>query len=188
MTLGGITSGGKLGGYNIVNQSVKNLPQDLASATSKVFGNNTKLGATYEAIWYVGSQIVNGTNYLLICKQTRTTKDQDSKIVGVVVNIPAGSVGGGGAKIVEIIEDGDLIEGTNLDKKLKEKFDKALSGLLGVTYKPVLYVGDKVADGTNYYIIAEARAVYPNAEPYAVIVCLNEFEGNVILESIERLK
>ena len=186
MTLGGITLSGKLGGYEIVNQSISSLPQDLANATNNVFTKT--LGATYDPIWYIGSQQVNGKNHLLICKQTRTTKGSEQKIVGVVINIPAGSIGGGGAKIVEIIEDSDLIEGTNIDKNLNEKFDKVLSGLTGVSYKPVLYIGEQIVKGINYYIVAEAKAIYPNAEPYAVIICLNEFQANVVLESIERLK
>ena len=146
------------------------------------------LGASYDPIWYLGTQIVNGTNHLLICLQTRLTKENEKKIVGVVINIPAGSIGGNDAKIVEVIEDSDLIEGTNLELGIGEKFNRAMNGLAGVSYKPVMYVGSQVVKGMNYYIVAEARLIYPNSEPYAAMICLNEFQGNVGLVGIETLK
>ena len=188
MKFGGIEFGGKLGGYELINQSTEKLPQDLASAVGKVFGENGMLGATYDPIWYLGTQIVNGTNHLLICLQTRLTKENDKKIVGVVINIPAGSIGGNDAKIVEVIEDSDLIEGTNLELGIREKFERAMNGLVGVSYKPVMYVGSQVVKGMNYYIVAEARLIYPNSEPYAAMICINEFQGNVGLVGIETLK
>lgn len=187
MKLGGINFGGKLGSYELVNQSATKVPQELASAMSKVFSDGNLLGASYEPVWYLGRQQVNGNNYLLICLQTRATQDQMKKVVGVVINVPAGDIKGSNAKIVEIIEDRDLIEGTAIEEGIRDKFERAMNGLIGVKYTPVMYVGSQVVKGMNYYIVAEARVVRPDSEPYAVTICINDFQDNPVLESIEKL-
>ena len=181
---GSITTGGKLGGYKLANHSATQLPQDLATATSYLFDGDGKiLGATYKPIWYIGSQLVNGTNHLLICEQTKSTKDAVKRIVAVVINISTD----GKASIVEIIDDADLIEGTNLDAKLGDKFNDALGKLLGVKYTPILYVGSQIVKGMNYYIVAEARILRNDAEPYPVMICINVFDDIAVVISIERL-
>lgn len=56
------------GGWNIADMTPCNLPQKAASAFSGVMDGLT--GADYEPVLYVGKQIVNGTNYGVICKQS----------------------------------------------------------------------------------------------------------------------
>ena len=56
------------GGWNIADMTPCNLPQKAASAFSAALEN--LLGADYEPVLYVGTQIVNGTNYGVICKQS----------------------------------------------------------------------------------------------------------------------
>ena len=62
MQFGGIELGGALGGYEIINKPASTLPQDLASAISVV--NAGKLGATYDPLWLVGKQLVNGMKFV----------------------------------------------------------------------------------------------------------------------------
>ena len=176
--LGSINVGGKLGGYQLVNHSANQLPQSLATATSKL------LDANYKAIWYIGSQQVNGKNHLLICEQFKSTS---KRIVGVVINIPADDTDGANASIVEIIDDAELIEGTNLDNNLRENFKNLLNNILGVRYTPILYIGSQIVKGINHYIVAEAKIVRPDAEPYAVMICFNVFNDSVVVTSIEHL-
>ena len=178
--LGGIELGGEFGGYEIVNKSANSLPQDLASAIGVV--NSNILGATYEPIWYVGHQLVNGTNHFLIAKELRATKNQDIMIVGLIINIPPGDIGGEKAKIVRIIEEEELPEDAAM------AFENATKQLLGVSYRPVAYVGKQVVKGMNYYIICEAKAIYPGANPFAVELVINEFQGKYALVSVERIQ
>ena len=188
MLLGGITLGGKLGGFEFSNHSAKNLPQALASAVTDLFyGEKTKLGASYVPLWYLGSQLVNGRNYSLICEQTRSTKDFEKRIVAVIINIPAGNIDGSNASIVEVIDDADLIEGSNANENVKKYFDDAIGGLIGVEYTPVLYVGQQLVKGVNYFVIAQAKVIYPDSEPYAVMIKFNVFQGNSTLVEIEKL-
>ena len=39
----------------------------------------------------------------------------------------------------------------------------AVEGLIGVSYKPLLYVGEQVVDGVNYWYIAERTLVTKTA-------------------------
>jgi len=180
---GEIELGSTLGGYEIINCSASKLPQDLASAIG-IVNSKPLLGATYNPIWYVGKQTVNGVNHLFIAEDIRTTKNKDKSIVGLVINIPPGegSIRGEGANIVKIIESEELNE------EVRIAFETATKNLCGVGYKPVVYIGKKIVRGVNHYIVCEAKGIYPNAQPYAVVLCLNIFEGNVSVEGIAPIK
>ena len=45
-------------------------------------------------------------------------------------------------------------------------FDKAIEGLMGVKYEPVLLLGTQVVAGTNYAFLCKGTVVYPDALPY----------------------
>ena len=175
---GGVELGGEFGGYTIVDTSAAQLPQDAATAIGAA--NNGMLGATYNPVWYIGHQLVNGTNHLFVAEAVRSTRDRDTSIVGIVVNVPAGEgyLSGKGAKIARIIENATLAP------EVKTAFASATQNLVGVGYKPVLYVGRQIVHGTNHYIVCEARGVYPGAKPYAAVMCINICDGNASLVSI----
>lgn len=176
---GGIELGEAFGGYEILNIPVNTLPQDVASAMGAV--NSTPLlGATYNPIWYVGKQLVNGTNYFFIAEDIRSTKNKDKSIVGLIINVPLGehAMQGVGAKIVRIIESEKLSE------EVEIAFAEVVKELKGVSYKPVVYIGKQVARGENHYIVCESKVIYPGAQPRAVILGINIFEGKSSVISI----
>lgn len=185
MKFGEITMGGKLAGWTLVNKPVTELPQDLASATSE--GSDlfkSKLGATYEPVWYLATQVVNGVNHLLICKQTKKTQEESVHIVGVVVNIPIGDLTGKNAKIVEVITDEELIEGVSPDEEVLENFKKATQQLLGFTFTPVLFAGQQVVRGINYTVISEVKTARGGSDPYAAAITFNVFNGEVLVVEV----
>ena len=169
---GGIELGGAVGGYDIVNIPADKLPQEVASAVSAANGNHL-LGATYNPLWYVGSQVVNGMNYLFVAEDIRSTKNKDKSIVGLVINVPPGenAIKGEGAKVVQVIES------EKLAPEVQTAFSTAEKSLIGASYKPVLYIGKQVARGENHYIVCESCVIYPGATPRAVIMGINIFEG-----------
>ena len=63
-------------------------------------------------------------------------------------------------------------------------FASVTQNIVGVGYKPVLYVGEQIVHGTNHYIVCEARGVYPGARPYATVVCVNICDGSASLVSV----
>jgi hypothetical protein len=127
------------------------------------------VGASFEPIWYIGTQVVNGVNHKLLCRETLATRYKEQHIVTVTINIPAGSVGGEGATLVKVEREAELTPEVELI------FKKATSKLLGVGYTPVVYIGKQVVKGMNYYFVAEARVSYPEAVPYAVTMTINQF-------------
>ena len=179
---GGIELGGIFGGYEITNIPANKLPQDVASAVGAA--NSSLLGATFVPVWYVGKQVVNGVNHLLIAEDIRATAKKDKGIVAIVVNVPPGdgAAKGEGAKIARIIEEEALAEGVQL------AFDTVTKGLVGASYKPVCYIGKQVVRGVNHFIVCEGKGIYPGAEPYAAVLCVNVFEGSASLVGIAPIR
>lgn len=56
-----------LGEYKLAPMEACKLPEDVAAGFAQVTGS--LCGADYTPALYVGSQVVNGVNHMLICKQ-----------------------------------------------------------------------------------------------------------------------
>ena len=178
MKFGEIVLGGKFGGYEIINKSAEELPQDLASAFPDVLNKD---GYIYTPVWYYGKQLVNGYNHMMVCNQF---KGGLNKVAVAIINIPPGSVCGKGAKLVE------LALKANLYGDLNAAFEEVLApphGLLGVGYKPVAYMGSKMTKGITHYVLCEADLMYPGSNVYPVVVAINFFNGIPTLAGIEPL-
>lgn len=68
-------------------------------------------------------------------------------------------------------EKWDMSVPAELTEDIQTLFDKAMENLVGVHYTPVAVLG---ARGNTYCILCKARVVYPGAEPYNVLVYINE--------------
>ena len=82
-----MSKGGKimiLGGWNLDEVKGCNLPQKVQSAFTAVTGEMT--GADYEPIAYLGSQIVNGTNYRIIAIQRLVVPNSQPRIVKMIIH------------------------------------------------------------------------------------------------------
>lgn len=76
-----------VGAWTLANMEAAKLPEKAATAFSKV--TNGMVGAEYVPVLYVGEQIVNGTNYMIICKQTLVTNPPEEHLVTMVINCSA---------------------------------------------------------------------------------------------------
>lgn len=73
-----------LGGVNIVKQNgMKILPQEAASAWPIM---DELVGARYQPIAYVGTQLVKGVNHFFLAEQTLITSEPERHIVLVTIN------------------------------------------------------------------------------------------------------
>ena len=72
-----------LGSWNI-SIAKGALPQKLATGITELFDN--LVGASYTPLIYVGSQIVNGINHMVIAEQVLADADATKNIVKVVIN------------------------------------------------------------------------------------------------------
>ena len=74
-----------LGGWNIDEMKSVNLPQKAQSAFTAVTGG--LVGAEYMPVLYVGSQLVNGTNYCILAVQTIITGTPEKRLVKMIINV-----------------------------------------------------------------------------------------------------
>lgn len=72
------------GGWNLKEMSSK-LPTEVEKGFKEV--TQHLVGASYETMLYVGSQVVAGINYMIICKQTLSDKDATEHLVKLVINV-----------------------------------------------------------------------------------------------------
>ena len=74
-----------LGGWNIDEMKSVNLPQKAQSAFTAVTGG--LVGADYMPVLFVGTQIVNGTNYCILAVQTLVTPNPEKRLVKMIINV-----------------------------------------------------------------------------------------------------
>lgn len=73
-----------LGGWNLDEIKTTALPQKVQSAFTAVTGE--LVGADYEPIAYLGSQVVNGTNYRVLCLQKLVVPNAEKRIVKMIIH------------------------------------------------------------------------------------------------------
>lgn len=73
-----------VGGWVIEDLKACNLPQKIATGFVQVMEGF--VGASYIPVSYCASQLVNGTNHLLICKQTLSTSPSIEHIVAMTLH------------------------------------------------------------------------------------------------------
>ena len=85
-----------IGGWK-VNEDMPEykLPEDVQTAFDEV----KETGTEYVPVLYLGSQLVSGRNYMLICKQILTLPEQSESVVQMTIYKPLNAP----AKITEII-------------------------------------------------------------------------------------
>lgn len=81
----------KPGGWVITEEAKNcptcNLPEQVATAFSKVT-MDLMVGAKYEPLMYLATQVVNGTNYMILCRETISDNDHTVLVSAMVLNIP----------------------------------------------------------------------------------------------------
>lgn len=74
-----------VGSWQIADIQPANLPQKVATAFSEVTAELD--GAGYIPALYCGEQLVHGTNYMVIAKQTLTDINATEHIVKIIINV-----------------------------------------------------------------------------------------------------
>lgn len=74
----------KIGGWNLAEMEACNLPQDVASSFTKLM--EEWVGAGLVPVPYCGTQLVNGTNHLLICRETLITAEPEEGLAEVILH------------------------------------------------------------------------------------------------------
>lgn len=75
-----------------------------------------------------------------------------------------------------------------LTPELLAPLEDALTGLVGVAYEPVAYLGSQVVAGVNHAYLCRATVVYPGAQlTWAMVVVYEPLEGQAQLLRISDL-
>ena len=181
--VGAIENSQLLGGWLLRLRKADRLPQDLASGFGIAL--NEKLGVKYTPVYWIAEQIVNGKNYKLAARRDKQVSGGVvvTNYVIVTIHIPAGSVGGKGAKLISEESAVDFVLRDDIEKGVK----KALTEFTGSGNEPLIELGSQVVKGVNYHFICESKRVVLNAEPYLTRVVINNFQDDWHIVEIEQL-
>ena len=133
------------------------------------------VGVNYEAVELVETQVVAGTNYKFLAKGTTVTMPpmEGTYYVTVYKNLDGGVELLNIEQIEQTLVGGwEMPEDKTVTPELKEMFETAVEGLLGVTYEPLELVATQLVAGTNYMFYCNGTTVTnpPETKPYFVTI------------------
>ncbi len=194
------------GGWQINSEnSLTTMPQEAATAWTGAMEGMA--GAGYEPVALIGTQLVAGTNYMFIARETLVTQNPVVKLAAVVVYAdlegnssitsvkeldlesltskensgaaPETGLAGGWT----VFEDMDKM--ADVSSEDTDTFNKALEGLTGVGYTPVTVLGTQVVAGENLAYLAKGTMVTANPVANAYVISVyKDLEGNASVNNI----
>lgn len=169
-----------VGSWNI-KIVVDAMPQKVATAIGALA--EQLVGAEYEPIAYLGSQIVNGTNHAVLAKQTIIDGRDTANIVVLIFNEKPGAMEATLVGVERVVEGGAPFGGIHVDpvtaipKDAMDAWNDAFATFVGSKVSPIALLGTQVVNGTNYIFAAEIAPLVPNAVSKVVIVTINPMSG-----------
>lgn len=185
------------GGWE-VNSGSTSMTKNAAANSAFKKATEGLTGVSYQPIAVLGSQVVAGTNYAILCKATPVYPDAKSEITIMYIyesldgnaeitgfQTLIGESGKDGYKA----NTGKFAIKNSKNKTVYSAYKKAMKQLVGVDYKPVLYLGKQSKSGSNYMILCRSKVVYPGA-PYewSLVTVSKSAKGKVSLGDIETLE
>ena len=178
-----------------VNVVLDGMPQKVATAFGQL--SETLVGAVYDPIAYLGSQMANGINHAILAEQTIVTGKDNNNVVLVIINEQP-QKRSTLVSITPVLSSGAPMGGITVDvetafpKEAKEVFDKAFEGFVGTSINPFVYLGSQIVNGSNYFFAAEVSplvavqsgTVLNNVSGKSVKLITVNSNGGVIFEDI----
>lgn len=157
-----------------INVSTSGMPEKIATAFSAL---NEMVGAEYDFIAYLGTQLVNGTNHAVLAKQSVIAGKDTVNIVTVIFHETKEGVTL--MNIERVLESGEELGGVTIAPSLdfpenaKEAYDICFDGYVGANVEPFAYLGSQVVHGENHFFAAEVTPVTREGEKRVAIVAVN---------------
>ena len=163
----------------------------LKKATEKL------AGGTYEPIALLGTQVVAGTNYRILCTFTPATEGADASYTIVTVyedlegNAEITEILNSNAKVnvtAEVIDGGWVAPETpDVTEEAGKALQAAVSQMVGAQYNPLALIGTQVVAGTNYCLLCEITPVVENPEShYSVVTVYQGADGTTsVVETLD---
>ena len=185
------------GGWE-VNTGSTSISKNAAAKAAFKKATAELLGVSYQPIAVLGTQVVAGTKYAILCKATPVIPDAapDITIMYIYENVDGTvdidgfqTVISGGDKGGFKANTGKFTIKNKKNKAVYSTYKKAMKELVGVDYKPVLYLGKQTKSGSSYMILCRSQAVYPNA-PYewSLVTVSKSAKGKVKLGDVQTLE
>lgn len=185
------------GGWEI-NRGALSLDQNAEAKKAFERAMEKLVGADYEPIAVLASQVVAGTNYCILCRVTPTVPDAEPSYSLVYVYEEPG----GKAKVTNVsdliapaeegqtgaweVNTGKVPLDNNADAQ--KAFEKALDGMTGADYEAIALLGTQVVSGTNYLLLCRVTPVIPDAEPsFCLVTVYEDLEGKAEISEIQDL-
>lgn len=168
-------------------------------------------GAEYTPVAYVASQVVAGTNHMILCKMTPVVQNPVTTYAMVTIYEDLQ----GNAELTDVIKSSAIVhkennlssvkidwtenESLEVSDEAKTALDKATSTITGAEYKPVAMLssaiwdyGNNVVEGKEYYLLCKASPTVPNALPYYALLDvfydIDNPENTKVLDTYEFIK
>ena len=159
------------------------LTDDVRRVFAKVA--DTAIGVRYNPVAFIGTQVVAGTNYAVLCETSLAAPgSQDLYSMVIAHEGTDGSVTVTDVIMSQVNTYTDLPMGgwKNADDPvvhpdMEALFASAARGFLGAEYAPIAVVSMQPANGTNYCIFAEAGKVTADPGSEYAFVYLHVDEG-----------
>ena len=185
------------GGWE-VNTGSTSISKNAAAKAAFKKATAELLGVSYQPIAVLGTQVVAGTKYAILCKATPVIPDAvpDITIMYIYENVDGTvdidgfqTIISGGDKGGFKANTGKFTIKNKKNKAVYSAYKKAMKELVGVDYKPVLYLGKQTKSGSSYMILCRSQAVYPNA-PYewSLVTVSKSAKGKVKLGDVQTLE
>ena len=150
------------------------------------------LGVKYIPVAFLGSQLVSGTNYALLCRVAPVTADpvETYAIVKLYQDLS------GNVSLLDVTDSGvptninelpggwAQCEAPIVTEELQALFDKAMEGYTGMGFRPVALIATQLVSGTNYCFFCESMPVDGGESGYAFVTVYKDLDGNAQITDV----
>ena len=186
--------GGKVGAYT--NEMIGNgLPDDLKAAFEQAF--TEFVGSELTPVSVLGSQVVAGTKYFILCDQVLVTAGAEHKQAVVTLLVaPDGTASVEDIAdfdveafaVEETEDDGLMVVGgfnvtdetlqAEIPENAQQAFDKAYEAFVGSNVEVITYMGSQVVNGTNYRFLCRVSDIQTGSAKLSLVTVYEDLEGN----------
>lgn len=191
------------GGWELFDNKTNVLPEDVQASFDKA--SETFTGSELKPVAYVASQVVAGTNYMILCEAATTTEQPKTSYQMVIVYADLE----GKAEITQMKEfdltayvEGDSTEisaeklaggwepaedrsSVVIPQEAKDVFDKAAGNLDGNELEPMALLGTQVVAGTNYaFLCFSTLQTEETINGIQVVTVYEDLDGNAEIINI----
>ena len=192
-----------VGGWAVTENEAAVLPKEVQTAFDKATAEYT--GMTFVPVAYIGSQVVAGLNYAVLCEGTTVTADPVTELKVVIIyadlednaritNVAdftiADYTDNGGKTQTEVLAGGwsapDEVSKAVIPAEAQSAYDKATESYEGNPLDLMALLGTQVVAGTNYAFLCHSTiaSADPALSVIQVVTVYEDLDGNASITNI----